>query len=778
MGQNILKAGKWWNNLKTNIISYKYFLLCFLLPLILLVAFATAFYVDYMSRSKNTLIEEYNTKLANIGTALNRSISKIQSTAFLLSSSEGFYKIFYSPRATPILQSEFSSAVKTISYFRTNIDLADGTWVYLRDRDKVLCAEGFIDEDIFFQTNYLEEYPKSFWEDFKAKNLNFSLLKPTLTESRFVGSSTKNTRYVIPLVTSNIQDFKGKNLLVVNISQNKINELLSSYKKTENELLFVADSGGDLIAASDMELAREFLSDFSDKWILSGIFSGLKWKNEKWQLISAKADNFKYDDYFIFSLSPEREYYSDLKSFKLIFLVILLMTAAIVLMLVYLFKRNIIKPIQSLSEIMGSDAELSSGSNIISYLNQKTAELLSKSNLLQNELSMLVPMASQQKMISMLTDSEYLMGDEVKRFLQSHGDHFPNQGFCVGILQPSFSRQFHSMFTEENKKNIIKFLINVIMLEINSDYPCQVLTFQKDQIIAVLNVPEPFVPDYLEEKFERVINLFSYDKELIRFSGGISLVAPSYKGINSAYKEALTALGTVSPLSENPVAIFQKEIKHSYCIYTTSDENRLYYLVTGGHADEAAEFVRELSEQNLSQNISQSEHKKLQRFIYLTIIRAMETKQINCRELMGDLYIDLLSAIDSMEILETDNYIFLLLNKLDEYFKSSRKFDINEITAYIDKHYSEDIYLDVLARRFGVSEKYISKLFKDSLNIGFHDYLSNARVSAAKELLAGTDENVIKIGEMVGFNNYSTFFRTFKSIETISPTQYRSINRR
>jgi len=145
---------------------------------------------------------------------------------------------------------------------------------------------------------------------------------------------------------------------------------------------------------------------------------------------------------------------------------------------------------------------------------------------------------------------------------------------------------------------------------------------------------------------------------------------------------------------------------------------------------------------------------------------------------MGDLYIDLLSAIDSMEILETDNYIFLLLNKLDEYFKSSRKFDINEITAYIDKHYSEDIYLDVLARRFGVSEKYISKLFKDSLNIGFHDYLSNARVSAAKELLAGTDENVIKIGEMVGFNNYSTFFRTFKSIETISPTQYRSINRR
>lgn len=149
MKRYIPKAKKWWKNLKANIVSYKYFLLCFLLPLVLLVAFATAFYVDYMGRSKNGLLKEYETKLENISTTLNRSLSKIQTSSFLLASSEGFYKIFYSPRATQISQSEFSSAVKTISYFRTNIDLADGTWVYLRDQNKVLCAEGFIDEDIF-----------------------------------------------------------------------------------------------------------------------------------------------------------------------------------------------------------------------------------------------------------------------------------------------------------------------------------------------------------------------------------------------------------------------------------------------------------------------------------------------------------------------------------------------------------------------------------------------------------------------------------------------------
>jgi YesN/AraC family two-component response regulator len=85
----------------------------------------------------------------------------------------------------------------------------------------------------------------------------------------------------------------------------------------------------------------------------------------------------------------------------------------------------------------------------------------------------------------------------------------------------------------------------------------------------------------------------------------------------------------------------------------------------------------------------------------------------------------------------------------------------------------KDISLTDLAEYLGLSPAYVSRLFKESLGMGFVEYLNTNRINRAKILLEETQIMVDQIGFEVGFNNVRSFMRTFKQYEGISPGGYR-----
>lgn len=140
---------------------------------------------------------------------------------------------------------------------------------------------------------------------------------------------------------------------------------------------------------------------------------------------------------------------------------------------------------------------------------------------------------------------------------------------------------------------------------------------------------------------------------------------------------------------------------------------------------------------------------------------------------MGNDYINISLNLELLSVSDINNYIFLLVNRVLSVNKANSKVDIIQVTQYIKENYADDLYLDKLADHFNTSDKYLSRLFKESIGMGFHEYLASIRISKAKSLLLETDLSVTKIGEMVGFTTHSTFFRIFKKYEGINPTQYR-----
>jgi AraC-like DNA-binding protein/ligand-binding sensor protein len=87
---------------------------------------------------------------------------------------------------------------------------------------------------------------------------------------------------------------------------------------------------------------------------------------------------------------------------------------------------------------------------------------------------------------------------------------------------------------------------------------------------------------------------------------------------------------------------------------------------------------------------------------------------------------------------------------------------------------SESLSLKEVARRAGVSAAHLCRLFQQHTGLRFRDYLARARLTHARELLAGTRMGVTEVCFAAGFQSVSSFNRVFRASEGVSPSQYRA----
>ncbi len=97
---------------------------------------------------------------------------------------------------------------------------------------------------------------------------------------------------------------------------------------------------------------------------------------------------------------------------------------------------------------------------------------------------------------------------------------------------------------------------------------------------------------------------------------------------------------------------------------------------------------------------------------------------------------------------------------------------VNDMINYINRHYTEDITLDILASKFHFSKYYISHLFRDYVGVSPYDYLITRRLYLFNDLVR-QKQSIRQASFAVGFNNYSNFFRLYKKHFGITPQQFK-----
>jgi AraC-like DNA-binding protein len=101
---------------------------------------------------------------------------------------------------------------------------------------------------------------------------------------------------------------------------------------------------------------------------------------------------------------------------------------------------------------------------------------------------------------------------------------------------------------------------------------------------------------------------------------------------------------------------------------------------------------------------------------------------------------------------------------------------VSQVIKYITENFHQNITLSSVAKEFYISPFYLSKLFKQTTNFTFVEYLNSIRIKNSKELLKNTNYKIIDIAEKVGFSNNTHFTRVFKIIVGMSPMKFRKLH--
>ena len=85
-----------------------------------------------------------------------------------------------------------------------------------------------------------------------------------------------------------------------------------------------------------------------------------------------------------------------------------------------------------------------------------------------------------------------------------------------------------------------------------------------------------------------------------------------------------------------------------------------------------------------------------------------------------------------------------------------------------------ELNLQRLARKAGVPARQVSRAVNSQTGLNVSQWVNEARINAACELLRQSDASIIEIMDKVGFATKSNFNREFRRITNTSPTAWRS----
>lgn len=96
-----------------------------------------------------------------------------------------------------------------------------------------------------------------------------------------------------------------------------------------------------------------------------------------------------------------------------------------------------------------------------------------------------------------------------------------------------------------------------------------------------------------------------------------------------------------------------------------------------------------------------------------------------------------------------------------------------DISAYIDAHYMEELSMKNVAHAMNYSDAYFCKLFKQCFHVNFSTYLNEYRIGKAKEMMRNPRITIKEISISCGYTDSNYFARVFKRITSRTPTEYR-----
>lgn len=109
----------------------------------------------------------------------------------------------------------------------------------------------------------------------------------------------------------------------------------------------------------------------------------------------------------------------------------------------------------------------------------------------------------------------------------------------------------------------------------------------------------------------------------------------------------------------------------------------------------------------------------------------------------------------------------------DDELKSIKRVEIRKTVSYIKSHLSCNLSLRTIAEEVFLSESYLSKLFKQEMNMNLMQYINQCRIAEAEKILRSSKSSIDMISRHLGYHRTSYFCKIFKQYTGETPHAYR-----
>lgn len=294
--------------------------------------------------------------------------------------------------------------------------------------------------------------------------------------------------------------------------------------------------------------------------------------------------------------------------------------------------------------------------------------------------------------------------------------------------------------------------------------------FQGDRVLLI-NVENEVSQEDLVAFASRI---YSENKESILALGGLY---DSLSDIVTSYHQALKAAeGAVH--NKSGVYVYDARVDNTKSIETSREEAK-------------KQFFRYMDIQNyveaqallgclLGRNLSKEENTFLSRCRRYTIIDRVLNEMVMAAlanpKIKVDQHVSQLSiSLDPEELLLAINKMLDVL--MEHHAKTAN--GKNEGVAQRARHIIEKDYTDPMlglysiSEQLGVSNTYLSKVFKDTYGQGLVQYINQQRIEQAKSLILSTALSVKEVASLAGFSSDVSFIRVFKQYTNTTPGKYK-----
>ena len=738
-------------------------ILIMFMPVVILLAAMTVNNIYHLNSYKSLIIENYTSQLNKFLNDTETDFDSIVSGVSLYPDRTASEYVFSLDTKPPVYDAY--NVMYSLKNAKNSSQLIDSVVIYNRKGNFVVTQDSVYDASDYFQSiSIYEKYPYSYWKSYKSMGNRMNML-----DSSTITSYTDSTNMIIPFVYSP-NGITSQNLVIYNISVNKILQNFEMCKFTKDTQVFMTSRDGKAIVGLDGNTELSEALGNRSKTLFKTLRSNsrISYINSEKVLI---IESTKRSGVWGYSYSCIVPYYDITRqTYHILLISILSMTALCIVLILYIMlgSKTLYNPWKKLVKV-AETAVPGARENLIdsdceSFIEQCFTNIALAQKKISHDYSRILPLSQERYLIKILNNTT---DDADFETLSFKYDYF--MALCISVtINPKFETNFETNNDEINLDKLKQRVLDVIYNIFADSYITYRLPISSNNLYLLLNLKDGDCMDDVAGIIDEINEMLAIDMDDLSIIFGIGNIYSGCNGIKMTHHEALSSLA--DELNATKIK-FSPSYYHSGI--TPEYENMLSNYLTAGYIDKAYELL-----DNIYQKISDSpaENKKNTYFeIVNTVEKVVHQKNIHIDSGIRGSVTDMLKSYQTLDESLVQSYISSMVEHISEIMQTySSKIDINAVVDYINEHFCDDIVLDDIADKFETSSKYLSKRIKQHLGVPYKEYITRLRMDKSKELLENTDITINELYSAVGFANRSAFTRAFKLNTGLSPSEYKA----